>query len=58
MGNFRKIKMSERYIRRRWDNKKVPSMLIQGEWVLNAGFLPGMNCSVKVEQGRITIISL
>jgi hypothetical protein len=58
MENFRKIKMSKKYIRNRWDSKFVPSFILAGDYLSDAGFVPGQNCSVKIESGRITILAL
>jgi hypothetical protein len=58
MESFRKIKTQEKYERRKWDLKTVPQILLKGEWLKAAGFEAGTNCSVKVENGRLTILSL
>lgn len=58
MESFRKIKIQEKWEKRKWENKIVPSLKLQGEWLKDAGFESGINCSIMVEKGRITILSL
>jgi toxic protein SymE len=58
MQNFRNIKIQDKFERRKWANKLVPSLKLQGEWLREAGFTSGENCSIKVERGRLTIIAL
>lgn len=58
MENFRKTKISKRYIRNTFSAKNVPLIKMQGEYLRDAGFKIGTECSVKIEQGRIIIIAL
>lgn len=58
MENFRKIKTSKKIVRRKYDKKWVPVLMLQGEWLKEAGFSEQMNCSIKVENGRIIILNL
>lgn len=58
MQEFRKIKTQEKWERRKWFNKKTPQILLKGEWLKVAGFEAGSNCSIKVEKGRLTILSI
>lgn len=58
MKDFRKLKVKHKYVRRKWDSKVVPSINIEGEWVKAAGFITGEECSIMVEHGRITILSI
>lgn len=58
MQEFRKIKTQEKWEKRKWDLKIVPQLLLKGEWLRDAGFDVGITCSIKVENGRITILSI
>jgi hypothetical protein len=58
MEIFRKTKISKRYVRTTWNAKNVPSLKMQGEYLRDAGFKIGTECSVKIEQGRIIILAL
>lgn len=58
MKSYRKIKISKKYVRSTWNAKNVPAISMQGEYLRQAGFKIGIDCSVKIEQGRITIIAL
>ncbi|GGD45127.1 hypothetical protein GCM10011514_06470 [Emticicia aquatilis] len=58
MEIFRKTKISKRYVRTTWNAKNVPLIKMQGEYLRDAGFKIGTECSVKIEQGRIIIIAL
>lgn len=58
MQDFRKTKISKKYVRNTWSDKFVPLLKIQGEYLRKAGFKIGTECSVKVENGRITILAL
>jgi hypothetical protein len=58
MENFRKTKISKRYVRNTYSGKNVPFLKMQGEFLKEAGFQIGTECSVKIESGRITILSL
>ena len=58
MEKFRKIKIQDKYEKRKWDTKLVPSLKLQGEWLRAAGFTGGENCTIKVERGRLTILSI
>lgn len=58
MEKIRNIKIQDKFEKRRWEDKWVPSLRLQGEWLKEAGFTAGENCSIKVEQGRLTIIAL
>jgi hypothetical protein len=56
MQDYRKLKVAEKHVRNKWNEKKVPELKLCGEWLRNAGFEPGDNCTIKVEKGRITIL--
>lgn len=58
MQEFRKIKTQEKWEKRKWDLKTVPQLLLKGEWLKEAGFDAGTTCSIKVENGRLTILSI
>lgn len=58
MENYRKIKISRKYQKSTWNEKSVPALIMQGEYMRAAGFSIGTECSVKIEQGRITILAL
>jgi hypothetical protein len=58
MEIFRKRKISKRYVRSTLSSKYVPTLKVQGEYLREAGFLIGTECSVKIEQGRIIILAL
>ncbi len=58
MENFRKIRISKRHVRTTWNAKNVPSIRMQGEYLKIAGFRIGYECSVIIEQGKITITTL
>lgn len=57
MEIFRKTKISKRYVRSTWNAKYVPTIRVQGEYLREAGFPIGTECTVKIESGRITIIA-
>jgi hypothetical protein len=58
MQEFRKIKTQEKWEKRKWEEKKVPQLTLKGEWLKAAGFEIGVTCSIKVENGRLTILSI
>ena len=58
MEKLRRTKISKRYVRSTWNAKYVPAVKFQGEYLRQAGFKIGTECSVQVESGRITIIAL
>lgn len=58
MEIFRRTKISKRYVKSTWNAKYVPTLKVQGEYLRQAGFKIGTECSVQVESGRITIIAL
>lgn len=58
MEIFRKTKISKRYVKNTWNAKNVPFLKMQGEYLRDAGFKIGTECSVKIEQGRIIILAL
>ena len=58
MEKFRKLKTQKKYIGGTYNLRVIPQLLLKGQWLLDAGFEPGINCSLKVEKGRITILSL
>lgn len=58
MQNFRKIKTQSKIIGTKYDIRAIPQLLLKGLWLQEAGFEPGVSCSVKVEMGRITILNL
>jgi precorrin isomerase len=55
MKKERKTKISKRYVRSTWNAKFVPLLMMQGEYLRKAGFKIGTECSVKIENGLITI---
>jgi hypothetical protein len=56
MQDYRELKVAEKHVRNKWDEKKVPQLLLCGEWLRAAGFEPGDKCTIKVEKGRLTIL--
>lgn len=58
MEQYRKIKTQTKYKGRTYDIRSFPQITLKGDWLLKAGFECGINCSVKVETGRITILSI
>lgn len=58
MEKLRRTKISKRYVRSTWNAKYVPSLNFQGDYLRKAGFKIGTECSVKVEEGQITILAL
>lgn len=55
---IRKIKVQGRYVRTTWASKTVPELKLQGDWLHDAGFECGSKTTIKVEQGRLTIINI
>ena len=51
----KKIKIQEKHVKRRSGLKIIPSLLLQGNQLENAGFLPGKIAKVEIIQGKITI---
>jgi toxic protein SymE len=58
MQNYRKIKISNRFEKRKWDNKLVPALILKGEWLKEAGFEADSHCTIKVEKGRLILLSI
>jgi hypothetical protein len=58
MQNYRKIKISNRFEKRKWDQKLVPALMLKGEWLKEAGFEADSHCSIKVEKGRLTLLCI
>lgn len=58
MQDFRKIKAQTAIVKNKYSKKKVPQLLLKGEWLKAAGFDAGNSCSIKVENGRLTILSI
>jgi cellobiose phosphorylase len=58
MEDYRKVKINKKYRRTKWDGSWIPSLKMEGDYLEKAGFTIDTNCSVKVENGRITILAL
>lgn len=58
MTNYRKVKTQRKFDKRDWGHVTVPSLILKGKWLEDAGFDSGMQCSVKVEKGRLTILAI
>lgn len=56
--DIRKIKVQSRFISSRWKYKEIPQLRLEGDWLQDAGFEPGSKTTIKVEQGRLTIINI
>jgi Toxin SymE, type I toxin-antitoxin system len=60
MNDYKKIKIAKKYV----DDpiyprmNIVPNISFGGQWLLDAGFDPGNTVSMKIEKGRITILSI
>ena len=58
MKDYRKIKVTKRYVKSRWSEGFVPEVRMVGKYLKQAGFIQGHECSVKIESGKITILAL
>jgi Toxin SymE, type I toxin-antitoxin system len=61
MKEYKRIKIATKYVD---DNdvigkiNTIPKISFEGNWLQDAGFDPGNTVSMKIEVGRITILSI
>ncbi|PCJ97585.1 MAG: hypothetical protein COA50_03855 [Flavobacteriaceae bacterium] len=55
MGQYRTLKIAQKFRKRAWDTTPVPEIKLQGKWLAALGFRIGDEVVVTEEENKLTI---